>query len=124
MAALSTDPIDLLLDVDGELVIDSDAQFSTGLDAVVQGCRLRLQLFRGEWFLNLDEGVPYYQDILGQKYNEQNVRAAFRNALVSVPNVDSIIRLELDFNRGTRVLTVTWQVRTAFGDSEAETLEV
>ena len=130
---LSTDPIDLLLDQDGDLVITGGRlQFSTGLTAVVQGIRIRLLTFRGEWFLDLDHGIPYLENdsvdaseaILGQKFNEAKARAAFRDMILSAPGVVEILGLAVKFNRGTRQLDVAFRVRTEFGDSELETLTV
>lgn len=121
--AESTRPIDLLLDSDGDLVIDSDVHFSTGVNAVAQGIRIRLQNFKGEWFLDLDDGVPYYQDILGQKYDQNKVRDAFRDAILATPGVEELLKLEVSFDGQTRTLSVEWEVRAATGTIE-ESLEL
>jgi hypothetical protein len=117
----SGDKIDFLLDDNGDLVLTSDLVFSIGINAVAQGIRIRIQTFRGEWFLDLDHGVPYYQDLLGHKYNEIKARAAFRDAILSSPGVDDLLSLEVEFNNQTRELTVEWEVQTSFGIIE-ETL--
>lgn len=114
-------PIDLLLDTDGDLVLTSGLEFSTGINAVAQGIRIRIQTFKGEWFLDLDHGVPYYQDLLGQKFNEIKARAAFREAILSAPGVDELTELEVSFDAQNRELTVSWEVTTSFGIIE-ETL--
>lgn len=119
------DPIDLLLDDEGDLVLTSDLEFSTGLQAVAQGIRIRIQTFKGEWFLDLDHGVPYYQDLLGQKFNEIKARAAFRTAIITAPGVTELTTLGVTFDRQTRALEVSWEVRSIFGTiTEELTLEV
>lgn len=118
---LSTDPIDFLLDDDGDLVMP--LQFSRGLPAVAQGIRCRMLLFRGEWFLNLDAGVPYYQDLLGKKPNLALARNIFRDAILSTPGVLEILELEVSFEPGNRALSVRWKVSTEFGDT-ADSLNV
>lgn len=107
--------VDLELDSDGDLVVDTDLHFTTGLAAVAQGIRLRIQTFKGEWFLDLDHGVPYFQDLLGQKFNEAKARAAFRDAILSAPEIDSLDSLTVTFNGQTRVMAVSWRVTTSFG---------
>lgn len=107
--------IDLLLDDDGDLVVDRDVYFSRGLEAVAQGIRIRLQMFRGEWFLDLDAGVPYYQELLGQKFSEVRARAAFRAAILAAPGATELISLAVTFNRSTRRMSVDWEVRTDYG---------
>jgi hypothetical protein len=116
MPLLATDPIDLLLDDDGDIVVVEDLRLSSGVAAVAQGIRIRIQSFRGEWFLDLDDGVPYWQDLLGAKFNELRARAAFRDAITSAPGVVQLLSLEVGFDGATRTLTVAWEVRTAFGD--------
>lgn len=127
---LSTDPIDLLLDVDGDIVIDSDLRWATGLPAIAQGIRIQLQLVKGEWFLDLDDGVPYYERegvtsaeaLLGGRFNQARATAAFRAAILRAPGVNTITSLAVAFDGSTRQLTVTWAVRTTFGDTLADAL--
>lgn len=116
-----TNPVDLLLDNDGDLLVDAGhIYFSSGLRAVAQGIKIRLLSFKGEWFLDLDHGVPYWQDILGQKYNETKVRAAFRDAILAAPGVNKILELEVEFDGATRAVNVWWRVQTIFGVTEDE----
>lgn len=126
---LSTDPIDFLRDDDGDIVIP--LQFSRGLIGVAQALRTRVLLVRGEWFLDLDVGVPYLPSdtvedsaaLLGQRFNAVKARAAFREAIEGAPAVVEILALTVAFDGATRGLTVAWTVRTEFGDT-TESLDV
>jgi hypothetical protein len=65
---LTDEPRDLLLDSSNDLVIENgDFVFARGIDAVAQSCRIALQMFEGEWFLDQSVGIPYWQQILGFK---------------------------------------------------------
>lgn len=122
---LLTDPIDLLIDETNDLVFrDGDLVFSTGIEAVVQGCRIAMQMFRDEWFLNLDAGLPYWDSILGQKPSVA-VQAAtiyIRRELQLVDGVLDITKLEVTYVRETRTLKVVWQVDTEFGETPSDTI--
>jgi hypothetical protein len=120
------EPIDLMLGDDSDLLIGTDLSFTTGLEAVVQGCHLRLLLFREEWFLDLDRGIPYHQEILGHNFEDSEVRIrnAFREELLSVPNVLEIPVLRLEYDSPVRTLSIRWKVRTTFGESSLQTTEV
>lgn len=107
--------IDLELDGDGDLIVVGDARLTVGPNAVAQGIRRRLQTFRGEWFLDLDFGVPYFQDLLGPKFNAAKARAAFREAIEGSPGVDELLELKVRFESSTRRLYVDWIVLTTFG---------
>lgn len=130
---LETDPIDLLLDADGDLVISGgDAAWSSGIAGVAQGIRIALQLFRGEWFLDLDEGVPYLERdgvsadeaLLGQRFNEPKALRYFRDAIARAPGVNEIVSLSVTFDGPSRALTATWVVSTVFGDTPPDTLSL
>jgi hypothetical protein len=116
---LANEPIDFKLDADGDLVVP--IQFVSGLEAVAQGIRVRLKLFRGEWFLNLDEGVPYFEDLLGRKFDRARAREIIRTELLKSPGVVEITSLTADFDGQTRALSVDWAVRTEFGDTSGQT---
>lgn len=125
MTLLSTDPIDLLLDDNDDLVIvDGDLAFSSGVQGVAQACRIAISMFQGEWFLNLDAGIPYWQSILGHKPALAIPAAtlAFRDALQEVPGVQAVTVCDVNYNGKTRVAKVRWAVKTVFGDTPVDTI--
>ena len=125
MALLKTDPISFRFDVaTGELVVTDTLQFSSGGTGVAQAIRHRLRLVKGEWFANLDAGVPYYEDVLGQKFDEARVRAAFRDEILAAPGVKELTSIVAVYDGPTRTVTVTWEVETEFGDTVADSLAV
>lgn len=102
-----------LLDEDGDLLIH---RFATGVVAVQQSIRCRLQAFRGEWFLNLNLGLPYLQEIIGRKSpNLIAIRALYRQVIEETPGVRELLELRLALS-ADRVLTVTFKVNTDFGE--------
>lgn len=132
---LETDPIDLLLDDDGDLIVDevsNDLTLSSGLDAVAQSARISCQLIRGEWFANLDDGIALLERdgvsaneaILGQKFSRARVIEAYREALLAADGVNSILSIGVEFDRATRTATVSWRLSTVFGDTPEDSLEV
>ena len=52
---------DLRLTEDGDLYIteDGDVQFT---DSVLQAIKIRLKWFLGEWRINTDYGMPYFDE--------------------------------------------------------------
>lgn len=124
---LLTDPIDLKLDSDNQVVFENgDLVFVSGIDAVVQQCRVVLQMFQGEWFLNLDAGIPYWQSILGEKTRAaiEAARIFFRRELELVSGVDKVTKLDISYSGTSRTLTVNWQVSTIFGDTPVDVINL
>ena len=125
VALLETDIQDLLLDDDGDIVLDElGLHWVSGIQAVVQAARIRMLFFLGEWFLNLDVGIPYNEDILFGNFNEAAARAAFTAAILDVPGVTAVKTLTFDVNAQERILTVTWSATCAFGDTPIDTLDL
>lgn len=135
MALLESDPVTLKMGADGYLDIAAMATatpFDSGLTAVVAGVRTRLRLIMGEWFLDLDAGVPWYERdgvdpdtvILGSPYSEAVLRAPILKAILSTPGVVEVTQLVIQFDGASRAASVTWRARCAFGETPADTLAV
>jgi len=120
--ALNDDPIDLLLVNDDIVFVSGQLQFSSGTQAVAQGIDQRMRSFKGEWFLDIDNGVPYYEDILGQKFSEVKVRSIYRDILENSPGVAKVLTLTANYVGANRTTDIFWQVLTVFGDTIEGTL--
>ena len=134
MAILSTDPIDFPLDpVTGDLVITNGRLIATtGLTAVIQGARRRIQMIAGEWNLDLDYGVRWFERagvpaasaIFGQKFDQAKCDLELRRAILATPGVTSVIKMDISYSSTTRALSVAWQARCVFGDTPVDTIAI
>lgn len=100
---------DLSLDAGGRL------EYVEGDEATAQEIKTRLLFFKGENFLDLREGVPYYTEILIKGVDLGRVRALIRSVIASVPGVVDVPVIEVELDRVTRVATVRWEARNATG---------
>lgn len=123
---LSDEPRDLLLGLDNDLVITTDLAFTTGIAAVAQSCRIALQMFAGEWFLDLDAGIPYWDSILAQKPDVaiKAARIAFRSELLASDGVIDVTKLVVTYDGSARTMTIVWQVLTELGETPADSIAV
>ncbi len=128
---LETDRVCLACDDDGDLIVP--LRFLAGVDACVQGARVRMRMFKGEWFWNQDVGIPYKEmkgvvtpdeAIIGAKFNRRKVDAIYRAAILRTPAIVEVKKLELDLDGRTRKLDVTWEARTQFGDTPVDNLVI
>ncbi len=106
---------DLSVDGRGNLVIEQ------GLEAVRQRVLQRLHFVRGEWFLSDSDGVPYYQDIFGQPYNEGLAARVIASEILKVTGVADaeVLSISLDPPAGRR-LSLALRVETDFGQMTIE----
>lgn len=128
---LSTDPVARKLDADGDLDLAFGIRpgSASGLEATANQIAGAVQLVKGEWFRDLDQGVPWFEGpvvpageaILGGRFDDVYTRRVIAEAIVSVSTVKTLVSLSLDFNRSTRTLRVEWKVTTNFGDLAGST---
>ena len=85
--------------------------------AAVYGARGEsiLRQLAGEWFLDLDYGLPYFEQILVKNPNLPSVQDIFRRAILSVKGVSSVERITLSLDTTQRTLSVSWVVLTDLG---------
>lgn len=108
---------DLALNVDNwDLVFhNNDLMIIDNAERIGQQIKITLQFWFEEWFLDTTQGIPYLQYICIKNPNLQHIRQIFREAIQSVPDVDSVTELTLNVNAKERILTVTYTANTSAG---------
>ena len=126
---LVTDPYDWKLDEDGDVIVP--IEYVRGLEAVEQACRVNIRAVRGEWFANLDDGMPWYENdtvperlaLLGGRFNKARVLEEFRKVLLGSFGVSEVLSLDVTFDNPSRHMTVTWKTKTVWGDTLDDSLD-
>jgi hypothetical protein len=99
-------------------------------DAVRDRLFVALSTQLTEWFLDVNDGVPYYQvdgapSILGGKMTEAEVSALIRRRILLDPETDSIESMSVRQDALRRVsVAATVKLRLASGASETILVEV
>jgi hypothetical protein len=100
-------------DTNNDIVIENNnIAFVAGLEEIRQLHLERLRLFKGEWFLDLQKGVPYFQSILGKGNRIEDIATIFKNEILSIPGTRSLSKFDLDFDASTRNLTLDYTAVT------------
>lgn len=100
----------------GDLYLDG-GDFATvdGAEATAQEIRTRLLLFRGHNFMDVREGVPWFQAVLRKGVSLARVREIVRSTILNAPAVVDVPRLDVALDRATRALSITYEARTIDG---------
>lgn len=113
---------DLLLTDDHDLDTSRlDLALVEGAARVKQQLLIKLRLWRGEWFLDIDFGTPYLQEILGKQLTLSGAIAALRTSILEVEGVQKIDSFSYNFNRSARSLSVSFEASTPYGLIEVQT---
>jgi hypothetical protein len=83
--------------------------------AVAQRILTRLELWMTEWYLDLSDGTPWLQQILGKPVAPGSPDAAIRERITGTPYVTRLIDYASSWNPTTRGFTVGAKVDTRFG---------
>lgn len=116
---MSTQPsiLNLRLDANWDLIFDPDAQLSN-LEAVVQAINTRLRLFQSEWWSDLNDGTPFFQEIIGKRATPnalQVMALALSERVSGTPFVQLVENAAVSFNSVTRIFSFSCTAQTAFG---------
>ena len=83
---------------------------------VVQHIRTRLQFYRGEWPLNINSGVPYFQEIFTKPINLASIESTFKSIILNTPGVVLLVTFSLEYiGNSERKLYVNFSAETSFG---------
>lgn len=93
--------------------------FINSPDGVGQTVRTRLLLWLGEFYLDIDDGTPYLQGVLG-KYSKAIADTTIQDRVLSTDNVTGIENYVSTLDPETRMMSVTFDIDTSFGTTSVE----
>lgn len=109
------------------ILADNDYTFGNGqLDyfintpaAVGQVVQTSLLLFLGEWYLNSDDGMPWFENVLG-KHTKTEADNAIQDYVLKVQGVLDITSYESIIDSKLRKFSVTMTIDTDFGPTPVQ----
>lgn len=104
------------LDSNGDIAT-SGSQFVGGAEEIAQTVKTRLKLFLGEYFRDITDGTPWFQQILGKGSSLGVKESLIKRRIIRTEGVNSIYEFETDFDLQTRVYTVKAGIITPFGQA-------
>lgn len=100
---------DLKLDADGDLLIDQySLKLVDNIDQIIQNISIRLRFFLNEWFLDINAGLPWLEDILIKAPNQIRVESLIKDEILTTPGVDEITFFESNFDASLRKFFVNF----------------
>lgn len=117
--------MDLLLDRRGEV---NDLVFVNGVtpitgdlvDVVTQRLYIRLRSFLGEWWINVEYGVPWLERVLGHKINKSSVDMIIQEQILLENGVEQITAFSSTYDNPSRVYSCSFRVRADTGQESSD----
>ncbi len=98
-----------------------DMQLGCWLDktpeAVAQAVLTRLRLWREEWFLDVTDGTPWAQLVLGHG-TQGTAMQAIRQRILDTQGVTEIVSLSFEQDVDARSIVFSVQIKTLYGDAD------
>lgn len=105
---------DFKIDSDGEWVVENgDFTTVSDGDAVAQGIRIRVGMFKGECYLNQSIGVDYIDSVFVKNPDPLLIRSLFEAAISATPDVTNVVGAEL-VNEGNRNYSISYIADTVY----------
>lgn len=112
---------DILLDDSGDLLFqNSDFALIEDEMELKQSISINLATNKGEWFLDLEAGLSF-KSITGKPTDEQ-IRAAVIEALAQEPRVKLIQGVQVEQDRKSRTVAISFKAQTTEGVVEDEVI--
>lgn len=102
------------LDASGDIKVDD---FVIDKDVILLAVKSRLQFFKGEWFLNTEDGTPWLQDIFVKPVRSRLVEGILKRRILETPGIESLNSFNLVFDGTTRKLTVDFEAIDQYSNS-------
>ena len=90
----------------------------TGAAELAQKLNARLEFVKGEWFLDTNQGTPWFQALLVKNPSIPALTQILRGIILSTPGAKAILSMPVAFDRANRV--VTWGPMVIQHDSGAQ----
>lgn len=107
---------------DGDYFLGGGSEgFLSGVEAVAQAIMTRLKLLKNEWWENLNDGLPLWQQILGASgKNIKLIDKLFLTRIKETPGVKETYNYESTFDPNTRKYSFSVTVNTEYGTTSLE----
>lgn len=95
---------------------------TNNFDYISQKIETKLKYVKGEWFLNRNNGLPYFTDIFKKNPDIPLITSLFRSVLLGIDGVIDILDFTIALNNSTRVLTINYEIQIDTGETLSGTV--
>lgn len=99
-------------------VTNYDLSLNTGLPLMQQRLKQSLWFFLGEWYLDITDGVPYYQNILVKAPVQLTVESTLKAAILDTPGVLELTKFNVTYTNAPRQLALEFETSTLYGSAQ------
>lgn len=97
-----------------------DLPLVRGVDLIRQRLKQRLLTILGEWFLNAEIGLPWFDELAQKGISDEQITALLMRTIAETDGVQEVVSFDLDFNRRARTIVLSFRVISPEGEIPME----
>jgi hypothetical protein len=84
---------------------------------VAQHIEIRLKMIYGEWFLNTQLGVPWFEQVFVKNPDLSAIDIIIKSVISETPEVTGIVKYSSSINRALRKLIISFEATTIYNEN-------
>lgn len=84
-------------------------------EATAQSVKSRLLLLLGEWFLDIEAGVPWLQQIMVKPADIPLTESIIKQRILETVGVAELVNFDMIFDNNTRIISIAATVKNIYG---------
>jgi hypothetical protein len=118
--------IDIALDpITNDLIFqDFDFALFDNTKQIMQNLAIRLRFVLGEWYLDITQGIPYYEEFFIKSPNQIQIESVLKQEIVQTRGIVELTKFEADFDKRRRIFSVRFGARSISGEELLKELEL
>lgn len=106
---------DIKIDTDGFLLFDeTDFETVTDKESIAQAITIRLQIWRGEYFRNINMGLDYMNEVFKKGYDSDTLKSKIMIEILAVEGVTKVEGISVEIVNNSGTITID-QITTDLG---------
>lgn len=105
-------------------IISNDFSLVESTNQIIQHLTIRLRFFLGEWYLDTNLGVPFYQLIFIKNPNQIQIESVLKQEIVQTFGVERLITFESAYDENNRKYSVKFSAISISGDELYKEMEL
>jgi hypothetical protein len=109
-----------MLDQNDDYTFGQRNEFYNGIEAVAQAVKTRLRLLKGEWWEDVNDGTPLFEEVEGQFLASigdiERIDLVFAERITGTQGVIEITSFESELNPNTRTYSASITMNTIYGE--------
>ncbi len=91
---------------------------------IMQNLAIRLRFVLGEWYLDITQGIPYFQEFFIKNPNQIHIESVLKTEIVRTRGILELISFASSFDKRRRIFSVNFRARSISGEELQKELEL